>query len=87
MIHYTQIFILPTKQMAWPGTRIGDEKRKPLPKFAPNIFPNASEIQEVYEVSSEEREGFSFSRINFVLFCFIWCSESFNRRTKDNAFL
>lgn len=55
-------------------------------QFAPNIFPNASEVQEVYEVSVEEGEGFSFSQINF--FCFI-SSGALNPLTAElkNAFL
>ena len=55
-------------------------------QFAPNIFPNASEVQEVYEVSSEEREGFSFTQINF--FCFV-SSGALNSSTAElkNTFL
>ena len=54
-------------------------------QFAPSIFPHASEVQEVYEVSSEEREGFSFSQI---FFCFV-SSGVLNPSTAElkNAFL
>lgn len=46
------------------------KKKAITEQFAPNVS-QMPEIQEVYEVSSEERKVSLLLGINFVLFCFV----------------